>query len=171
MRAGWFVDATRWIAIAQSQGGAGTEPAPLPAGTTGFGVQLFQSAIALVGVCFAAWFVLRWMARRGYGAGATRNLRVIERVMLEPRRSVYLLEAGSRVFLVGASDQSVTTLAELSRDDLTVKPEARGSESTSNPAARFADVLSRIRRTQPVSGSESSPTPPSKPEPHDAEAE
>jgi flagellar biosynthetic protein FliO len=141
MQVGWFLDAARSIVVAQSQSGAGTDPAPLPAGTTGFGVQLFQSAIALVGVCFAAWFVLRWMARRGYGTSTNRNLRVIERVMLEPRRSVYLLEAGKRVFLVGSSDQSVTTLAELSRDDLSVKPEPQSEQKS------FADVLARIRRT------------------------
>lgn len=166
MPVGWFVDAARSIVIAQSPGGAATEPAPLPAGTTGFGVQLFQSAIALVGVCFAAWFVLRWMARRGYGTGSNRNLRVIERVMLEPRRSVYLLEVGKRVFLVGSSDQSVNTLAELSRDDLTVKADAQG-EAAQTPAARFADVLARIRKTSnaasagpvPANASPSGPVP------------
>jgi flagellar biosynthetic protein FliO len=149
MHAGWFVDTAPWLVVAQAQSGAAGDPATLPAGTTGFGVQLFQSAIALVGVCFAAWAVLRWMARRGYGTGTNRNLRVIERVMLEPRRSVYLLEVGTRVFLVGSSDHSVSTLAELSRDDLASKPDA-SRESASNPAARFADVLSRIRRTQPT---------------------
>ena len=129
-----------------------TDGTSLPAGTTGFGVQLFQSALALIGVCVGAWLVLRWMAKRGYGGGAGRNLRVIERVMLEPRRSVYLVEAGTRVFLIGSSDQSVTTLAELSRADLTVPPPAREGAGTTapvatTPAARFVDVLARIRNS------------------------
>ncbi len=148
----WFV------ALAQQLAGGGADQAPLPPGTTGFGVQLFRSVLALVGVCVTAWLVLRWMARRGYGAaGGVRNLRVIERVALDARKSMYIVEAGSRVFLVGASDQSVHTLAELSRDDLAALPPRDGqgaSTGTSHRAASFASVLARIRRSGPVARAE-----------------
>lgn len=129
-----------WLAFAAQQVGP---DGGLPAGTTGFGAQLFQSVVALVAVCMTAWLVLRWIAQRGPNANrATKNLRVIERVALDPRKSIYLVEAGTRVFLVGASDQSVNALAELSRADLAAPP-ASGSPS---PAPRFAEVLARIRR-------------------------
>jgi len=144
---GWFT----WAALAAQQ--VGVEPG-LPAGTTGFGVQLFQSAMALVGVCVAAWLVLRWIAQRQYGAnGAPRNLRVLERVALDPRKSVFLVEAGSRVFLLGASDQSVNTLAELSREDLASLPAREASAS----GMRFSDVLARIRRTGEAKRDEAPP--------------
>lgn len=140
-----------WVALAAQQ--VGVEPG-LPAGTTGFGAQLFQSAIALVGVCVTAWLVLRWIAQRGYGAnGAARNLRVLERVALDPRKSVFLVEAGSRVFLLGASDQSVSTLAELSRDELAALPAREASAS----GMRFSDVLARIRRTSESKRDETAP--------------
>ncbi|MEI8254502.1 MAG: flagellar biosynthetic protein FliO [Deltaproteobacteria bacterium] len=151
----WFVSFAQQLA-------GGAEQAPLPSGTTGFGVQLFRSALALVGVCVTAWLVLRWMAQRGYGAaGGARNLRVIERVALDARKSICLVEAGSRVFLVGASEQSLTTLAELSRDDLKALPardrDGAGAAQGGRPAS-FAAVLARIRRSG--SASQASPAEP-----------
>lgn len=135
---------------------AGAPDAPLPPATRGYGVQLVQSLLALLAVCVAAWWTLRWAARRGYGqAPRGRHVRVLERVTLDARRGLYLVSVGSRVFLLGASEQSLSVLAELEDGDLTAaNPPA---PEPAPPARSFAEVLARIRGTPAASPASSEP--------------
>jgi flagellar biogenesis protein FliO len=61
--------------------------------------------------------------------------------LLEPRRSVYLLEVAGRCFLVGVADGPISLLAELDR---TALPAEDRSERRSGSA--FADVLAKLLR-------------------------
>ncbi len=70
------------------------------------------SLISLGVVCVIAWATLRWLGRRGVGQGHG-ILRVVARMPLEPRRSVYLIEAAGRRFLVGVGDGPMALLAEI----------------------------------------------------------
>ena len=89
----------------------------------GYAVSLLQTLLALGAVCILAWVVLRWSARRGLGLGRGR-VRVLERVPLDGRRSLYLVEVAGRVLLIGAGEGGApTTLAELDPDDLPPAPE------------------------------------------------
>lgn len=92
----------------------------------GYGASLLQSLLALAAVCILAWVVLRWSASRGLGMGAGARMKVIERVPLDARRWVYLVEIGERVLVVGAGDgASPTLLAELKRSELPDAPPSR----------------------------------------------
>lgn len=61
---------------------------------------------ALVLVCLLAAVVLRLLARQGVGRpkGGSPRLRVLERLTLSPRRTLYLVRAQDRVLLIGAGD-------------------------------------------------------------------
>jgi flagellar biosynthetic protein FliO len=83
-------------------------------------------------VCLVAWGVLKLLAGRGVGK-ASGAVRVVARCPLEPRRSVYVIEAGGRAFLVGVGDGPMAVLAELGPD--AVKAPA--------PSVSFANVLER----------------------------
>jgi flagellar biogenesis protein FliO len=82
--------------------------------------SILRVLFALVGVSGLAWVVLSLLARRGLfgfapglGRGVGR-LRVLERVALSPRRQLYLVQADSRVFLLGAGEAGPPALiAEL----------------------------------------------------------
>jgi flagellar biosynthetic protein FliO len=102
----------------------------LPAGTGGFGAQLARTSLALLVVCVAAWALVRFAARRGMlGAPARgRHLAVIERVALDPRRSVFLLRVGKRGLVLGASEDGLRTLAELSESELREATEQTAAE-------------------------------------------
>ena len=104
----------------------------------GYGVALLQTLLALAAVCILAWVLLRWGSRRGFGLGASRGrVRVLERIALEPRRSLYLVKVGERVLLIGAGDGAApAVLAELDPSELPEEPERAG------PA--FADVLRKL---------------------------
>ncbi len=98
---------------------------------SGYGLYLLQTLLGLAAVCVLAYVLLRWAARRVYGAREGSRVRVIERTPLEPRRTLYLVEAAGRVLLIGSSEGQVTLLTEIDPKALPPPP----------PARRFADVL------------------------------
>ncbi len=94
----------------------------------GYGVALLQTLLALGAVCILAWVVLRWSARRGLGLGRPGRVRVLERVPLDGRRALYLIEIGERVLLVGAGEGGAPALiAELDASELPPAPERPAS--------------------------------------------
>ncbi len=83
---------------------------------TGYGGYLLQTMLALVAVCALAALVLR-LLRRGLGGGS-RALRVVARLTLEPRRSIYIVAAAEKYLLVGVGDGPMAVLGELSPDEV-----------------------------------------------------
>src|SRR3954447_9624879 len=98
--------------------------------------SLALSFVSLGAVCVVAWVALKFLAGRGIGR-ASGAVRVIARCPLEPRRSVYVIEAAGRCFLVGVGDGPMAMLAELDADKVPREEAA---------PARFADVLARVMR-------------------------
>jgi flagellar biosynthetic protein FliO len=96
--------------------------------------SLALSFVSLGAVCLVAWAALKLLAGRGVGK-ATGAIRVVARCPLEPRRSLYVVEAAGRCFLVGVGDGPMAMLAEL---------DARALPSAPVAAPRFADVLARL---------------------------
>ena len=77
-----------------------------------YGAFLVETLVILTVVCAHAWVVLRYGVRRG-GLRQTGALKVLARLALEPRRTLYVVEAPGKTLLVGVSDGSIATLAEL----------------------------------------------------------
>src|SRR4051795_11328480 len=118
----------------------GDSAAQLPG--VGWG-SLMLSLASLGVVCLVAWGALRLLAGRGVGK-ASGAVRVIARCPLEPRRSVYVIEAAGRSFLIGVGEGPMTVLAELDGEKLA------SARAASVPAPGFAEVLARAlgRRTE-----------------------
>jgi flagellar biogenesis protein FliO len=87
-----------------------------------------------------AYVLLRWLGRKGVGR-SDEQVRVLGRCFLEPRRSVYLLEAGGRCFLVGVGEGPMTLLAEI---DKAAIPASKGE--TEKPRAGLSDALANLLR-------------------------
>ncbi len=119
-------------------------PAPPPDPGGGYGWFLLETLLILGAVCALAWIVIRVGVRKLYPAGVAgaggRNgaLRVVARLPLEPRRTVYILEAAGKTLLVGVSEGgSMTTLAELD-------PQAVAAAAAAAPRQKsFLELLKR----------------------------
>ncbi len=123
------------------------------AGVPGIGWESIGLSFASLGVvCVVAWGALRLLAGRGVGT-ASGAIRVVARCPLEPRRSVYVVEAAGRSFLIGVGDGPMAVLAELDGDKLP-RPEAGAAP------ARFADVLAKVlgrQKPAPLPAAETTP--------------
>lgn len=95
------------------------------------------SLLSLVIVCLFAFVALRWLGQRGVGR-ADSTMRIRGRCFLEARRSLYIVEAAGRCFLIGAGDGGLSLIAE-------IDPAALGAADASG-GARFAEVLAKVLR-------------------------
>lgn len=112
----------------------------LPAGTGGFATQLVRTSVALIVVCVAAFWLVRYAAQRGLLGAQSRakHLSVIDKIALDPRRSVHLVRVGNRVLVLGASDEGLRSLAELPAEELGLEPDrdvASARDAASNETA------------------------------------
>ncbi len=78
-----------------------------------FGTLVFI-VIALAAVLF---FVKRYAARKQKGPVDGPGMRVLNRVNLQTRKQVYMLQVGQRVLIVGASEQGINILSEITDPD------------------------------------------------------
>ena len=105
---------------------------------TTYGASLVQAVAMLLGVCVLAWLVLRFASQRGLGVGQGQRVKVLERVPLDARRMIYVVQIGERVLVLGGGEgASPTLLAELKPGELPPLP----------PTRSFAEVLSAMRNT------------------------
>lgn len=114
-------------------GGSGSE---LP----GLGSSLALSFVSLGLVCVVAYWVLRWLSRRGVGR-SSGNIKVVGHCYLEPRRSVYLIEAAGRCFLLGVGEGPISLIGEVDRAAVT-----SDSPAMDQSGNRFGEVLSKVLR-------------------------
>jgi len=111
----------------------GGAPAELPS----LGGSIALSFLSLGLVCLLAYVALKWLSRRGAGR-SEGPLQIIARCPLEPRRSVYVVQAAGRCCLVGVGDGPMSLLAEL--DPAAVQ----ASIPEPAPAASWNAVLARV---------------------------
>ena len=114
---------------------------------TAFGSYLAQTFVMLL-VIVALAFVVLWGARK-LGVGRPMgSLRLMGRLPLDARRSVFLIQIGERVLVVGSSEAGLTKLAELDAKDV---PPDQPDETSSS----FANVLARARKATRRGGADS----------------
>ncbi|MDB4963991.1 MAG: hypothetical protein JWP01_3990 [Myxococcales bacterium] len=86
-----------------------------PGAAASYGDLLITSLVVLVGVCIAAFVVVK-LVGRFLATGRVRGahlLDVIARLPLEPRRSLYVVEVAGKTLLVGTSEMGLSVLSEL----------------------------------------------------------
>jgi len=131
----------------------GTEsaPAPQPApDLPSYGGLLLRTVIALAIVIVLVWVALRYgLGRLSETRAGGPPLRLLARRSLDGRRSVVLLEAAGRTFLLGVAEGQVSLLAELEPNAVSAATEALQTSAR----RRFAEVLRRRLRRPGAYGS------------------
>lgn len=96
---------------------------PLALGALGaasgdLGAALVRMALSLLLVCALAWLLLRFglprlLGSRGLAGGSGGALRVVERQALSASKTLWVVELGTRRWLLGGSEAGLALLAEL----------------------------------------------------------
>jgi flagellar biogenesis protein FliO len=119
----------------------------------GLGWSSVALSLASLGVvCLVAWGALRLLAGRGVGK-VSGAIRIVARCPLEPRRSVYAIEAAGRCFLIGVGEGPMSVLAELDAERV------KGDLGAAAPVG-FAEVLARALRRDPKAEAAAGKAPP-----------
>jgi flagellar protein FliO/FliZ len=104
-------------------------------------VQSIGVLLALFGVLALAYATLRFGLPRMLGMGASHNgpIQVLARYPLEPRKTLYLVKAGSQVFLIGTSERQVEYLTTIAPENILETPQVAPRQKWS--PASFRQVL------------------------------
>ena len=122
----------------------------------GIGGSLAVSLASLGIVCLLAYVSLRFLARRGLGRtsfGGAGPIKVLARCSLEPRRSLYLIEAAGRCFLVGVGDGPMAVLAELGAAEVASATAAAAAASADGGVGLMELVARLLGRGRDRAGS------------------
>jgi len=110
-----------------------------------YGGELVKTIVALIFVCILAYVLLRWGLGWLYGKKPLPNhMKILGRLPIEGRRSLYLVRVQSRTLLLGVTDSSVNVLAELDSEEFDRRAEEARSSGAATPGHSFQQVLSRI---------------------------
>lgn len=78
------------------------------------GILVVETVAILALIAAVAWLFVRFVAPRLRGVKGRRSrMRLLERLPLEPRRSLYVVEVDGAPLLIGVADGSVRLLREL----------------------------------------------------------
>jgi flagellar biosynthetic protein FliO len=78
-----------------------------------YGLFVLETIAALAVIALAGWAVVRFGGPRFSLNRKNRRLKLIERLVLEPRRSIHLVEIDGETLLIGTSDRSVSLIKKL----------------------------------------------------------
>lgn len=129
--------------------GAGGEPPPLdeglpPAAASGMGeliATFVKTMLVLSGVLALVYLTLhKGLGKLVARAQVGKRLRVVERVGLDPRRALYLVEVDGKELLLGASEGGIARLLDLGQAEGAAGAEAKNGQAAKGEVS-FARVL------------------------------
>ncbi|MDP3449003.1 MAG: flagellar biosynthetic protein FliO, partial [Anaerolineaceae bacterium] len=104
--------------------------------STGFAFSVFLKLGVVVLIIAGVAIVIRQMQVKGQ-ATSTKLVGIIETVHLTPHRTLYLISVDNQKILIGATDQSMTNLYQLS------KSENETQYQQIPPSQNFSDFLDK----------------------------
>ncbi len=110
----------------------------------------------VIGSIYGVFYLLKRSSTRRLGGGSGL-LRIVDEHALAGGKSLHLIEVGRQVFLVGAGDDSVGLISEITDDEtLDTIRLAVSAQGTEQPRA-FSDVLSSLWSSRGAAGESSRP--------------
>lgn len=104
-----------------------------------------QTIFALALVCGLAYLIFRVILPRLSVNYTSRNMvRVVDRIGLEARKSLYVIEVAGRWFLVAVSESGVQLISELDAEAARESAELRQAAQSKTLDSSFADKLGEV---------------------------
>lgn len=125
-----MMDATASLATLLATSTAAPVPPPVP--ELGLGSYLLNLVLVTVLMLALGWVSLR-LTRNGRMPGlglGPSHIKVVDRVMLDPKRALMVVNLGKRHWLVGMTEGSFSAIAEVSEADLAGDFESLVAEAT-----------------------------------------
>ncbi len=109
-------------------------------------VQYVEVLLALAGVLILAYLTLRVGLPRMFGMRTSSSgpIQVVARYPLEPKKALYLVKAGSQVFLIGTAENQVEYLTAVSEENAVEILESVRREAA--PRKDFRYLLNRLQK-------------------------
>jgi len=149
------------LVIPDAEGGARTGGRGVPAGqaaqnaTPGVSTWDFVRMLIILAAVVGAIYLLFWVLRRSSGKRVTENdlIHVLGSRSLAGNKSLHLVEVGSSVFLVGASDGGVGLISQITDKESLDSLKLRAAEESPVVRRNFQKLLSEIFRpaARPIS--------------------
>jgi len=128
---------------------------PAQATTPGVSPWDFVRMLVILAAVVGAIYLLFWVLRRSTGKRITENdlIRVLGSKNLAGNKSLHLVEVGSSVFLVGASDGGVELISQITDKESLDSVKLKATEEAPGARRNFQQLLSEIFRpaARPVS--------------------
>ena len=109
-------------------------------------VQYFEVLLGLIGVLILAYLTLRaglpWIF--GMRNQAKGPIDVVARYALEPKKVLYLVKAGTQVFLIGTSESQIEYLTTVGEDNATEILQSASKAEV--PRMEFRQLVHRFQR-------------------------
>jgi flagellar biogenesis protein FliO len=128
--------------------GSMDEPSPVD----GPGYLLFKTLVVLGLVVAVIYLTLNVGARKLLKLGPQSNalVKVVDRVPLEPKKSLYVLQVGGEFLLVGASEQGLALVSKLDAEGV---QKALAERIAAQPTPTFLERLNALTKPTPRKGS------------------
>lgn len=73
----------------------------------GYGIFLLKLVVGLAIIAAAAWVLVRTLRPQTPIASKSSRIQVLERLVVEPKRTLYLIEVDGQTLLIGSSEKSI----------------------------------------------------------------
>jgi flagellar biogenesis protein FliO len=109
-------------------------------------VQYIEVLLALGGVLVLAYVILRVGLPRMFGMRTSSGgpIQILARYPLEPKKALYLVKAGTQVFLIGTSESQVQYLTAIAADN--TEEVLRFAQSDEAPRKDFRQILTWFQK-------------------------
>lgn len=122
------------------------------AGGVEFFFMLLQTMLTLALVCGLAYIIFRWVLPRLNIARTSNSMvRVVDRVGLDARKSLYVIEVAGRWLLIASSEAGVQVISELdarsaeeAEQQLARTRSAFGTSAAGDARSTFAERLAQL---------------------------
>ena len=109
-------------------------------------ISLLGGLLLFVLVLLLAWFCTRWLGGYYRARGGAGTVQVLERTAIGPDRTLMVVRAGERVWLLGVTPQNITPIGELSPD---AYPEEAAPEALPGPMEFSAALRDAVQKWAP----------------------